>query len=159
VTKDHRWIEGLAGIAGSPNEDPYNIDNTWNRDARGSMTYRLPLGFNVSSLFRATSGTYGQLTGNFSGTGTNGQTLNQGTVTTRLGPFGQFQGPVVSVLNLKVAKQFHLHERILLEPNLQIFHVLNTSAAMSTSYALATFGAVSNIVSPRVLRIGASFSF
>ena len=159
VTKDHRWIEGLAGIAGSPNDDPYNIDNTWNWEARGSATYRLPFGFSLSSLFRATSGTHGQLTNNFSGTGTNGQALNQGTVTMRLGPFGQFQGPVVSVLNLKVAKQFHLREKMLFEPNFQIFNLLNTSAAVSTSYALATFGAVSNIVSPRVLRIGASFSF
>ena len=159
ATKDHRWIEGLAGIAGSPNDDPYAIDNTWNWEARGSVTYRLPWGFNVSSLFRATSGTYGQLTDNFSGTGTNGQKLNQGTVTMRMGPFGQFQGPVVSVLNLKVAKQFHFKERFLLEPNFQIFNLMNSSAAVTTSYALSTFGAVSNIVSPRVLRIGGIVSF
>jgi hypothetical protein len=159
MTKDHRWIEGLAGISGSPNDDPFNIDNTWNWEARGSVTYRLPFGFSVSSLFRATSGTYGQLTNNFSGTGTNGQALNQGTVTMRLGPFGQFQGPVVSVLNIKVAKQFRVKERWLFEPNFQVFNLLNTSAAVTTSYALSTLGAVSNIVSPRVIRIGGMFSF
>jgi hypothetical protein len=159
MTKDHRWIDGLAGIVGSPNDDPYNIDNTWNWEARGSMTYRLPWGFSVSSLFRATSGTHGQLTNNFSGTGTNGQALNQGTVTMRLGPFGQYQGPVVSVLNVKVAKQFRLKERWLFEPNFQVFNLLNTSAAVTTSYAVSTFGAVSNIVSPRVIRIGGMFSF
>jgi len=77
----------------------------------------------------------------------------------RLGPFGQFQGPVVSVLNLKIAKQFHVRERFLFEPNFQIFNLLNTSAAVTTSYALSTLGAVSNIVSPRVFRIGGTFSF
>jgi hypothetical protein len=159
MTKDHRLIEGLAGIAGSPNDDPFNIDNKWNWEARGSVTYRLPFGFSVSSLFRATSGTYGQLTNNFSGTGTNGQVLNQGTVTMRLGPFGQFRGPVVSVLNLKIAKQFRVKERWLFEPNFQVFNLLNTSAAVTTSYAVPTFGAVSNIVSPRVIRIGGMFSF
>ena len=136
VTKDHRWIEGLAGIAGSPNDDPFNIDNTWNWEARGSVNCTgFRWGFTVSSLFRATSGTYGQLTNNFSGTGTNGQALNQGTVTMRLGPYGQFQGPVISVLNFKVAKQFHLRERFLFEPNFQFFNLLNTSAAVTTSYA------------------------
>jgi hypothetical protein len=159
MTKDHRWIEGLSGIVGSPNDDPFNIDNTWNWEARGSMTYRLPWGFSVSSLFRATSGTHGQLTNNFSGTGTNGQALNQGTVTMRLGPFGQYQGPVVSVFNVKVAKQFRFKERWLFEPNFQVFNLLNTSAAVTTSYAVSTFGAVSNIVSPRVIRIGGMFSF
>ena len=159
MTKDHRWIEGLAGLSGSPNDDPFNIDNKLSWEARGSVTYRLPYGVSVSSLFRATSGTYGQLTNNFSGTGTNGQALNQGTVTMRLGPFGQFQGPVVSVLNLKVAKQFRVKEKMLFEPNFQIFNLLNTSAAVTTSYALSTFGAVSNIVSPRVFRIGGMFSF
>jgi hypothetical protein len=159
VTKDHRWIEGLAGLQGSPNDNPFNIDNTWNWEARGSMIYRLPWGFSLSSLFRATSGTYGQLTNAFSGTGTNGQVLNQGSVTMRLGTFGQFQGPVVSVLNFKVAKQFRLKERFLFEPNFQVFNLLNTSAAVTTSYAVATFGAVSNIVSPRVFRLGGTFSF
>jgi hypothetical protein len=99
------------------------------------------------------------LTNNFSGTGTNGQALNQGTVTMRLGPFGQYQGPVVSVFNVKVAKQFRFKERWLFEPNFQVFNLLNTSAAVTTSYAVSTFGAVSNIVSPRVIRIGGMFSF
>jgi Carboxypeptidase regulatory-like domain len=52
-----------------------------------------------------------------------------------------------------------LKEKWLFEPNFQVFNLLNTSAAVTTSHALTTFGAVSNIVSPRVLRIGGLFSF
>jgi hypothetical protein len=159
TTKDHRWLQGLAGIAGSPNDDPYPIDNTWNWDARGTVDYRLPMGFTVSSFFRATSGTYGQLTSTFSGTGLNGQKLNQASVTMRLGPFGQFQGPAIQVLNFKGAKQFKLGESRSIEANAEVFNVLNGSSAVTTSYLASTFGVVSNIVSARVLRLGVEFSF
>jgi len=159
TTKDHRWIEGLSGITGSPNDDPFPIDNTWNWEARGSVSYKLPLGFTISSLYRATSGAYGQLTANFTGTGTNGQKLNQGSVTMREGPFGQYQGPLISVLNLKFAKDFHLGETRVLEANFQYFNLLNSSAAVATSYAASTFGQVTTIESPRVFRIGGVFTF
>ena len=117
------------------------------------------MGFNVSSFFRATSGTYGQLTANFTGTGTNGQKLNQGSVTMRMGPFGQYQGPVVEVLNLKLAKQFHVGEKLNFEANAQLYNVLNSSSAVVTSYAASTFGAVTTIVSARVFRIGGVVNF
>jgi hypothetical protein len=159
MTKDHRWIEGLAGIAGSPNDDPYNIDTTWNWEARASLTYKLPLNFNASTLFRATSGAYGQLTDTFSGTGTNGQALNQGSVTVRLSPFGQYQGPVVSNWNVKVTRLFRFRDNVRIEPAFQVFNILNGSAAVATSYAVPTFGAVTSIVSPRVFRLGGSVSF
>ena len=159
TTKNHRWINALSGISGSPNDDPFAIDNTWHWDARGDITYRLPKGFNVSSIFRSSSGTRGQLTGSFSGTGTNGQKLNQGAVTLRLGPYGQFQGPVIEVLNVRGAKQFRFRESMVVELNLEVFNLLNSSAAVTTSYLTSTFGVVSNIESARVLRIGGEFSF
>jgi hypothetical protein len=37
--------------------------------------------------------------------------------------------------------------------------MLNSNAAVSTSYLTSTFGAVTGIVAPRVLRLGAVFSF
>jgi hypothetical protein len=159
TTKDHRWIQGQSGLNGSPNDDPFPIDNTWNWEARGSVLYKLPMGFEVSSLYRATSGAYGQLTANFTGTGTNGQKLNQGSVTMKLGPFGQYQGPLISVLNVKLAKDFHLGESRVLQANFQFFNLLNSSAAVATSYAASTFGQVTTIESPRVFRIGGQFTF
>jgi hypothetical protein len=160
VTKYHRWINGLAGTGvGNPNDDPYAIDNTWNWDARANVYYKLPWGIYASSFFRATSGTYGQLTGSFSGTGSNGQKLNQGGVTVRLGPFGQYQGPVVEVLNAKAAKVITFKDRYHLEGNFQVFNMLNSNAAVTTSYLTSTFGAVTGIVSARVFRIGTVFSF
>ena len=160
VTKYHRWINGLAGTGvGNPNDDPYPIDNTWNWDARANVYYKLPWGIYASSFFRATSGTHGQLTGSFSGTGLNGQKLNQGGVTMRLGSFGQYQGPVVEVLNAKAAKVITFKDRYHIEGNFQVFNMLNSNAAVTTSYLTSTFGAVTGIVSARVFRIGTVFSF
>lgn len=164
TTKNHRWIHGLAGTGvGSPNDDTFPIDDTWNWEARENLYFKLPWGINISDFFRATSGTQGQLTANFAGTGigTGGvsQKLNQGSVTQRLGPFGQYQGPMIEVLNLKIAKVFKIKDKYNVEGNFQLFNSLNSNAAVTTSYAASTFGAVSAIVSPRVFRIGGTFSF
>jgi hypothetical protein len=78
-----------------------------------------------------------------------------------MGPFGQFRGPVVPLLNVKVAKIFTIHDRFKLEANAQIFNVTNSSANVTTNYltGASTFGVASDILSPRVLRLGGDFSF
>ncbi|HEY4051660.1 MAG TPA: carboxypeptidase-like regulatory domain-containing protein [Acidobacteriaceae bacterium] len=156
TTKDHRWIQGLAGIAGSPNDDRFPVDDTWNWEARGDVTYNLPKGFQVFSFFRAQSGTPGQRLSVF-----NSSALNQGSTQIRMGPFGQYRGPVVSTLNVKVAKTFTIHDRFHIEGNFQVFNVLNSSGAVTTNYQTGptTFGVISSLISPRVARIGGVFSF
>jgi Carboxypeptidase regulatory-like domain len=156
ITKNHRWLQGTAGIIGSPNDNAFPIDNTWNWEARGSVVYHLPKGFQMSSFYRVQSGNPGQRLSAF-----NSSALSQGSTTIRMGPFGQYRGPVVSVLNLKTAKVFTLHDRYHLEANFQIFNILNNSAAVSTNYltGATTFGVVTSLVSPRVARVGLSFYF
>jgi Carboxypeptidase regulatory-like domain len=156
TTKDHRWIQGTAGIVGSPNDDPFPLDTTWNWEARFAGIYYLPKGFLVSSLFRAQSGTPGQRISKF-----NSSALNQGSTTIRLGPFGEFRGPVVPLLNVKIAKIFTFHDRFKLEANGQLFNVINSSANVTTNYqtGASTFDVASDILSPRVLRLGGNFSF
>jgi hypothetical protein len=71
------------------------------------------------------------------------------------------RGPVIGTLNFKIAKDFRFHKRFCLQPNFQMFNVLNTSGAVATNYRTGptTFGVASNIVSPRVVRIGVLFTF
>jgi hypothetical protein len=88
-----------------------------------------------------------------------GEGRNQSGVTARLGPFGQFQGPFIEVWNAKGARTFTFRDRYHIEGHLEYFNVLNSNAAVATSYLTSTFGAVTGIVSPRVLRFGAVFSF
>ena len=154
VTKNHEWIQAISQ---SPNDDPFPLDTTWNWEARGDASYTFPHGFVLSSYFRSQSGVHGQRTEVFASTPT--QTLLQGSVTRRMEPFGAEQGPVVSVLDVKVAKIFQLGERFRFQPSFQVFNLLNTSAATSTSYLTSTFGHTTGVVSPRVARIGAEFNF
>ncbi|MCU1224000.1 MAG: hypothetical protein JWQ42_2093 [Edaphobacter sp.] len=156
MTKDHRWLQGTAGIAGSPNDDAFPTDDTWNWELRGSVVYNLPRRFQISSLYRAQSGTAGQRLAAF-----NSSSLVQGSTTIRMGPFGQYRGPVVSTWNIKAAKVFAIHDRYHLEANFQVFNLLNSSAAVGTNYltGASTFGVVTNLISPRVARIGGLFSF
>jgi hypothetical protein len=62
---------------------------------------------------------------------------------------------------VKAAKVFTIRERFHLEANFQVFNLLNSSAAVTTNYltGTSTFGVVSNILSPRVARIGGLFTF
>jgi hypothetical protein len=78
-----------------------------------------------------------------------------------MGPFGQFRGPAVPLLNIKAAKIFTIRDRFKLEANAQLFNATNSSANVTTNYltGASTFGVASDILSPRVLRLGGDFSF
>jgi hypothetical protein len=152
MTKNHEWIQAISP---TPNDDRFPIDNTWNWEARASGFYNLPWGFEVSGLYRAQSGIPGQRTESFSS-----PLLLQGSVTLRMEPFGNVRGPMISITNLKVAKNFKFRERVKTQFNFQVFNLFNTSGATSTSYLTgATYLHPTGIVSPRVGRIGMQISF
>ena len=165
MTHDHRWINALSGITGSPNDDPYSLDTTWNWEARAYGTYNVPWGFKFTGFLRDKSGAWGQRTETFSGNGTNGQKLNQGSVTRNMGPFGQYQGTTVPLLNINMSRVFHIRERFKLEPHAEIFNVLNNASQVSqnwsttTNPASPTFGRITTLEAPRVARIGAELTF
>jgi hypothetical protein len=156
MTKNHRWLQGTAQVLGSPNDDAFPIDDTWNWELRGSAVYNLPKGFQVSSLYRAQSGTPGQRLAAF-----NSSALQQGSTTIRMGSFGQYRGPIISTWNIKTSKVFAIHDRYHIEANFQVFNLLNSSAAVATNYltGASTFGVVTDLISPRVFRIGGLFTF
>lgn len=156
MTKDHRWLQGTSGISGSPNDDAFPIDDTWNWELRGDGVYHFPLGFQLSAFYRAQSGSAGQRVSVF-----NSAALQQGATTIRMGPFGQYRGPMISTMNLRVAKVFSFEKRFHIEANFQIYNILNSSASVKTNYqtGASTFGVASTIISPRVARIGGTFTF
>ena len=49
-------------------------------------------------------------------------------------PFGSERGPMISITNIKVAKNIKLWESMKLQLNFQVFNLFNTSGATSTSY-------------------------
>jgi hypothetical protein len=78
-----------------------------------------------------------------------------------MGSFGQYRGPVISTWNIKISKVFTIHDRYHLEANFQVFDLLNSSAAVATNYLTGAliFGVVTDLISPRVARIGGLFTF
>lgn len=156
-TKDHMWLNQTAGLYGDPNSWLYPNDDTWNWGFNANGYYNLPKGIALSSFLTMQSGTPGQQTEVFGST----STLTQGAETVNVGPYGQFRGPVINNLSAKVAKNFAIHERYHIEANFQVFNLLNSSAAVSTNYltGATTFGVITSLISPRVGRFGAKFSF
>jgi hypothetical protein len=83
----------------------------------------------------------------------------QGTVTLRMEEFGAQQGPVVPVTSFRVAKKFRAANRYAVDLNFSIFNLINSGAPITISYLSGTFGRVTDILAPRVARIGLQFSF
>jgi hypothetical protein len=150
VTRTHEWVSANPS---NPNDDrfPDRDYSTW--EARADGSYRLPADVNVYATLRAASGALGQRTQTFSDA-----RLNQGTVTLRMEPYGAQEGPVVPITSLRVAKKFRV-ERYAVDVNFSVFNVTNSSAAVSTSYLSGTFGRITDILPPRVARLGMEFSF
>jgi len=151
MTKTHQWIRAVPT---SPNDDLFPINDTWGWEARADANYRLPADINVSANLRAASGALGQRTQTFSD-----PRLLQGTVTLRMEEFGAQQGRVVPVTSLRVAKKFKTSARNAVDVNFSVFNLINSSAPVAISYLSGTFGRVTDILAPRVARIGLQFSF
>ena len=92
-------------------------------------------------------------------------------MTLRLEPFGARQGPARHSLNLRVAHNFELVRRHTLRAEVDVLNALNTNVAWSRPSPLSTgtvgidfrsgptFGYVTQIAAPRVLRLGLVYEF
>jgi hypothetical protein len=151
ATKHHRW---LTGIPQSPNDDAFNLDETWEVSFRASGSVKGPHGVNGSAVFNVINGAPGQRTYLF-------RSLPQsGTLTLRLEPFGTQRGPARSNLNLRGAKSFVLSKGRRFDVSLDLFNALNANAGWVATYQSGpTFGYVTSLASPRAARFGAAFSF
>jgi hypothetical protein len=151
ATKTHQWIRAYPT---SPNDDRFAINDSWGWEARGDANYRLPYDINTSINVRMASGALGQRTQTFAD-----PRLLQGSVTLRMDEWGSQQGPIVPVTSFRVSKKFKAADRYAVDVNFSVFNLINSSAAVSTSYLSGTFGRITDILAPRVARIGAQFSF
>src|SRR5262249_16440238 len=131
----HQWITGSsaggnANTPQSPNDDRFPINDSWAWEARASGTYNLPLDISVSGSYRAQSGEHEQRTAQFTAPSS---VLRQGTVTVRMGPYGEYSGPTVQILAIKAAKRFAVGHGPDFEVNFQVFNALNASGITSIS--------------------------
>ena len=150
ATKSHEWV---SAVLANPNDERFSVRDYWSWEARADTSYRLPWDLNASFTLRASSGAQGQRTQTFSDA-----RLNQGTVTLRMEPFGAQQGPVVPISSFRIAKKLRVSQYTV-DMNFAVFNVINSSAAVSTSYFSGTFGRITDILPPRVARFGLKVSF
>lgn len=156
TTKNHRWI-GLGATPQSPNDDRFSVDNTWSWEARGNVTFNLPMDIALSSSYRAQSGQPGQRTQQFTAASS---ILRQGSVTLRMGEYGEYAAPAVQIVAVKAARRFAVRPGRQFELSFQVFNAFNGSGITSVNYQTGpVFGTTTGIVSARVARIGAGFTF
>jgi Carboxypeptidase regulatory-like domain len=158
VTKNYRWIQATPL---TPNDDLYPLDETWSWEGRLVGSVVLPWNVAASATLRSQSGVPGQRTSVFS-------LPQSGNTTVRLSPFGQVEsGPAVSVLNLRASKRLSVW-KLRFDLNLDVFNALNTvaptpsgsSGTTAISYLSGpTYGLVTSVMSPRVVRVGLGVSF
>jgi hypothetical protein len=151
MTKTHEWIRATPT---SPNDDRFPVNDTWAWEARADGNYRFPWDLNASLNVRAASGQKGHRTQSFSD-----PRLLQGAVTLRMEEFGAQHGPVVPVTSFRLAKKFRAAARSAVDVNFSVFNLINSSAPVSISYLSGTFGRITDILAPRVARIGLEYSF
>jgi hypothetical protein len=146
----------------SPNDEVFDVDQTWDWNYRLSGAYRLPYDVTVSSLFTLNSGKAGQRTFLFRQTDPLGGAplANTGNLTQRLEPFGASRGPMLQNWNLKIGKEFKVSATRKAAVDLDVMNVLNSNPAWNTSYVSGpTYGQITSVQPPRIARIGLTFQF
>ena len=155
ATRNHRW---LTSIAQNPNQDYFPLDETWALQFRLGAGFVAPYGISVSGVSQAYNGIPGQRTFLFRGL------PQSSTVTLRMEPFGASHGPNRTITNLRVSKRFSFHRTSSVSVGIDAFNAFNSNVPWGItsdpgiSYQSGpTYGYVTQIVPPRVLRFNAVF--
>ncbi len=161
--KNHRWIERNFD---NPNNDHFPLDETWDWGMNVSGVYRLPAQVQVAAFVIARQGEKAARTYQFRRDDPDGgpPLAQLSTATIRLEPYGTQRGPTIVMANLRGTKDFRLgRQRVGID--VDAFNLFNSSAATSFVWASGpTFGWVtgsnrSEIIAPRILRLGMRYTF
>ena len=111
------------------------------------------MGFRSPAFWQGLSGAPGQRTYVYR------NVPNLSTVTVRMEEFGASSLPDLHSVNLRVGKRFTLG-RFRIDTAADLFNVFNANTEIGVNYASGpTYGAITGILPPRVLRLGATLSF
>jgi outer membrane receptor protein involved in Fe transport len=149
--KKHELLKAVQ----SPNDEYFNLDDTWTWQARLTGSYEFPWDLSFSGTTQVYSGIKGQRTNLFRAL------PSSGTVMVAMEPFGATAGPTRVLANVRVAKQVsNLWLGGRLRFSLDVLNLLNGAApwGMSTESG-PTFGQYTSTFSPRILRGGVVYSF
>lgn len=159
VVKNHRW---LTRTFDSANDEFFPLDETWGWAGNLSASYQFPWDIGVAGFLVSKQGVRGQRTNIFRQTDPDGGApISQlSTVTLRLEPYGKEKSPAINLLNLRVGKNFSIGGERRFGVDMDVFNVLNSGVPTSVTFQSGpTFGFATEVLSPRVIRIGGKFSF
>jgi hypothetical protein len=149
-----------------PNILYYNGFSTYNSNLRVYGTYRAKWGIVITPIYRFQLGAPIQRMLTVTG-------LRAGTLTIPTGPLGQYRGDNISIFDTRVEKTLKIKERYQVGLFFDAFNINNSNAAQNqdniTAFKTITvngqkvtyqrFLAPTTVISPRIFRIGAKFSF
>ena len=85
---------------------------------------------------------------------------NSATITLPLEPFGASQLPTLTSVNWRASKRLSLNAKQRLELVVDLFNALNANTVTTQSVVSGpTYGAISAIVPPRIVRLGVTYGF
>jgi hypothetical protein len=166
--KNHRWIptnnttSPYSIIPDNPNGDLNALDETWRWAGNVSGSYRLPYGVQLGAFLQSKIGVRGQRTTIFRATDPDGGTplRQQTTVTLRMEPLGAQTAPAINVFDMRASKEFRLLGEHRVEFDFDVFNLLNSSAPLAMNFQSGpTFRYATDVVAPRVARLGVRYSF
>lgn len=153
MMKNHVWLATSANPS-NPNQTLYPIDDTWDWSGKLMGTYLAPWDVQVSALYNFLAGTPGYRTYQFR------SIAQAGTLTVPLEEYGARRTDAQHVVNLRAARAVSLGAGKRLTFAAQVFNAFNSNAATTVSWVSGpAFGAVSEILPPRIARLGVEFSF
>ncbi|MGE3178659.1 MAG: TonB-dependent receptor [Vicinamibacterales bacterium] len=158
ATKQHRWL--ITAIT-NPNDEYFPIDQTWSHIVRLNGSYQLPFDISLGGTLAVKTGVLGQRTYVFRAADPlGGPPLRQQTnVTLRLEPYGASRGPEQKYFDLRLGKNVRVANSQLMF-SLDVLNVLNTNIPEAINFTSGpTYGQVTLIPTPRILRFGLQFEF
>jgi hypothetical protein len=164
ATKNHRY---LITVVQSPNDLVNSLDETWDWNYKLAGGYSFPWGINASVLEAAYSGFSRQRRAVFRAADPAGGRAfpSSSTITQRMEKYGASRMPIRNTMNIRVDKEFSLGGNKRFTASVDAFNALNSNAAWAEQQATVneqsgpTYGYVTRIVTPRVIRFGAAYRF
>jgi hypothetical protein len=159
ATRDHAWVNGNNGnnaaapIQTNPNQLLFPIDTRWVWQARLTGNYRLPWKFDISATYNLYNGLLGQRTQTY-------VLPNAGSITVPVEAWGAQEGPLRTLMNIRVARNFVFEKWGTIRPNLELLNTLNSAAPWGITFTSGPrFGYYNSTDTPRIARIGVIYTF
>jgi hypothetical protein len=149
LTKNHQFVNGVPT---TPNLAYFNLDSTSPWSVRVSGSYDLPSHWDVSAQLIVQNGLLGARTATYN-------LPNSGALALRVDDVTQ-KGPVRQNLNLRLARELRIGVQQRFRLSAEILNVTNNASPYTVTLSSGQqYGRITAISTPRVARLGVTYSF